>query len=101
MCGLFTGYFSYYRRQIQERIAGVEQQMKSFGVRGSIAIMLILRTLYAMNWYNVSPILFNILNAYGTPFYLSGLILSAFLLIHAFHKEVRRRSQVYFCQDRE
>ncbi len=54
--------------------------MKSFGVRGSIAIMLILRALYAMNWYNVSPLLFNILNAYGTPFYLSGLILSAFLL---------------------
>ncbi len=54
--------------------------MKRFGIRGSIAIMLILRAFYAMNWYNVSPLLFNILNAYGTPFYLSGLILSAFLL---------------------
>ncbi len=42
--------------------------------------MLILRALYSMNWYNVSPLLFRITSFYGISDAYSGLILSAFLI---------------------
>ncbi|MGP6293389.1 MFS transporter [Caldiplasma sukawensis] len=50
--------------------------------RNSISIGLImgLRALYSMNWYNVSPMIFRILKEYNAPLSYSGLILTAFLL---------------------
>ena len=48
--------------------------------RNSIILLLGLRALYSMNWYNVSPMLFNITTTYGVSSSLSGLILSAFLI---------------------
>ncbi|MHB1492731.1 MAG: MFS transporter [Thermoplasmataceae archaeon] len=46
----------------------------------SVALMLILRFVYAMNWYNVSPYLTSITGSYSQGASASGLILSAFLL---------------------
>ncbi len=46
----------------------------------SVALMLILRFVYAMNWYNVSPFLTSISGSYAEGPSGSGLILSAFLL---------------------
>ncbi len=54
--------------------------MKKLGITGSITLLLILRALYSMNWYNVSPMLFRITSAYGVSDSLSGLVLSAFLV---------------------
>ncbi|MCL4350732.1 MAG: MFS transporter [Candidatus Thermoplasmatota archaeon] len=54
--------------------------MKSLGRSSSITLMMILRALYAMNWYNVSPLLPDILGTYGTPLYLGGFMLFAFLI---------------------
>lgn len=54
--------------------------MKKLGVTGSIVLLLILRALYSMNWYNVSPMLFRITSTYGVSPALSGLVLSAFLI---------------------
>ncbi len=54
--------------------------MKKMGKNGSITLLLILRALYAMNWYNVSPLLFKITSTYGVSPSYSGLVLSAFLI---------------------
>lgn len=54
--------------------------MKRLGVGGSLALMLILRALYSMNWYNVSPLLFRITDFYNVTGSFSGIILSAFLI---------------------
>ncbi len=54
--------------------------MKKLGISGSITLLLILRALYSMNWYNVSPMLFRITSTYNVSASLSGLVLSAFLI---------------------
>jgi MFS family permease len=54
--------------------------MKKLSGGNSIILLLILRALYSMNWYNVSPMLFNITSTYHVSASLSGLILSAFLI---------------------
>ncbi|MGP6238806.1 MFS transporter [Cuniculiplasma sp. SKW4] len=54
--------------------------MKKLGMGGSLVLMLILRALYSMNWYNVSPLLFRITDFYGVSGSLTGLILSSFLI---------------------
>lgn len=55
-------------------------RLKRLSGRNSIILLLVLRALYSMNWYNVSPMLFDITSTYHVNASLSGLILSAFLM---------------------
>lgn len=54
--------------------------MKKLGLGYSLTLMLILRALYSMNWYNVSPLLFKITDFYGVSGSFTGVILSSFLI---------------------
>lgn len=54
--------------------------MNRLSPKNSVILLLILRFLYSMNWYNVSPYLISVTQFYSEAEANSGLILSAFLL---------------------
>ncbi|MHB8361163.1 MAG: MFS transporter, partial [Thermoplasmataceae archaeon] len=54
--------------------------MKKLSPMNSVILMLVLRFVYAMNWYNISPYLTSVTATFSQGPSSSGLILSAFLL---------------------